>query len=394
MTTKVAEPSITDNLAMTRAVSGSQAIVTPEAFAAKLTEWQQQFNVLTPFTTFTALAPGWAISGTIVQISPNTHPDGPREVYGGLPFLKKRERDDGSWEQLEVAIAKKGLRKLAEGAGISTQTYELPTNQRFYWKVKAVATYRGIDGTPITREATKEWDLRDGSPQLKGWTADQVNEGRKHGLRNCEARAINAAIRECGCGIDQKYTVDQLKKPFIAIRVSFQPDMSDPEVRRMVTGAAMQATSALYGGPQGLLGGGAPRPIPDDPDDLPPTGEPRVVGAGTAAPAPTSGSMPSATTSAPAADAPPCEGAVRIVKVKDIKTGKLRNGGTWTLWKVTDSAGVDYSTLEDEVASAARRARDDRAWVECITETKGEYTNLVELAPAGQSPRLPVEDGY
>lgn len=360
---------------MTRAASTAAAITTPEAFTARLTEWQQQFNVLTPFTTFSALAPGWAISGTIVQLSPDKAAG---DVYDGLPFLKPTER----------AIAKKGLRKLAEGAGISTQTYELATTDRYHWKVKAVATYRGIDGTTLTREATKEWDLRDGSPQMRGWKPDQIQEGRKHGLRNCEARAINAAIRECGCGIDQKYTVEQLRKPFIAIRVSFQPDMTDPDIKRMVTQNALGATAALYAG----AGQAVARPLPDE-EGI----EPRLVGASSAAAESTSASAPSASTStaaAPNPDDPPSENAVRIVEVKDAKTGTSRNGGKWTLWKVTDSHGVEYSTLDDEVGAAARKARDAKAWVECITETKGEYTNLVELAPAGQSPRLPMDGGY
>src|SRR6185369_13154252 len=81
---------------------------------------------------------------------------------------------------------------------------------------------------------------------MKGWTSNQIDEGRKHGLRNCEARAINAAIRECGCGIKQKYTRAELAKPFVVVRVAFQPDFSDPDIKRMVTQQAMSGVSALY----------------------------------------------------------------------------------------------------------------------------------------------------
>jgi hypothetical protein len=355
--------------ALTRAASSAAAITTPEAFTAALARWEQHFNVLTPFQTFSHLAPGWGISGTICQISPDTRPDGPREVYGGLPFLKGNE----------VALAKKGLRKLAEAGGISTQTYELPTGERFYWKVKAVATYRGIDGTPMQREATKEWDLRDGSPQMRGWKPDQVHEGRKHGLRNCEARAINAAIRECGCGIDQKYTVDQLRKPFLVVRVAFQPDMSDPEVKRLVTQAAMGATSALYGSSAALPA--APRAIADDEDD-----EPRRVG----------GSVVDAAAAKPAADpnVPPVEGAVRIAKV-DSKSGE-KNGRKWTRFLITDSHGVEHSTFDTAIRDAAEKALASKAWVEIIEEQDGQYRNLVEIAPAGRDQRLPMDDegGY
>lgn len=367
---------------MTVAASRAAAITTPEAFTAALTQWEQQFNVLTPFTTFSHLAPGWGISGTIVRINSDGSPDGPREVYAGLPFLKAGA---------EVALAKKGLRKLAEAAGISTQTYELPTGARFYWKVKAVASYRGIDGTPMQREATKEWDLRDGSPQMRGWKPDQVQEGRKHGLRNCEARAINAAIRECGCGIDQKYSIKQLAKPFLVVRVAFQPDMQDPEVKRMVTQAAMGATSALYGGPAALLAG---RVIPDEDD---PPAAPRFVGASAAAGV-TPGSMPPASTSVGAAvdpEAPPSEEAVRIVDAKPVTGTSKKTGKPYTKYDITDSRGEVHSTFDKGLYDAAVAARDSKAWVEIAVEIANGFKNLVEISPAGQSPRLPMGDeGY
>ncbi|MEZ5421017.1 MAG: hypothetical protein R2708_27260 [Vicinamibacterales bacterium] len=248
-----------------------------------------------------------------------------------------------------------------------------------------MATYRGLDGTPMSREATKEWDLRDGSPQLRGWRPDQVQEGRKHGLRNCEARAINAAIRECGCGIDQKYTIAQLQKPFLVVRVAFQPDMQDPEVRRIVTQAAMGASSALYGG---AALPAAPRAIPDDEDD---GRDLRVVGASVAAPG--SGLVPPASTQGAGAapidpDAPP----VRIVKV-DSKSGE-KNGRKWTRFLITDSQGVEHSTFDAAIKEAAEKARATQSWVEVIVEQDGAYKNLVEIAPAGQSPRLPMDGEY
>ncbi|MEZ5421016.1 MAG: hypothetical protein R2708_27255 [Vicinamibacterales bacterium] len=87
MSTRVADAI--DSTAMTQAASSAAAITTPEAFSTALARWEQHFNVLTPFQTFSHLAPGWGISGTICQISPDTRPDGPREVYDGLPFLRK-----------------------------------------------------------------------------------------------------------------------------------------------------------------------------------------------------------------------------------------------------------------------------------------------------------------
>jgi hypothetical protein len=95
----------------------------------------------------------------------------------------------------------------------------------------------------VTREATFEWDLRDGSDRMKGWTPTRSPRPEER-LRACESRAINAAIRECGCGIKQKYTRAELEKPFLVVRVAFQPDMNDPAIKEMVTQQAMSGVSA------------------------------------------------------------------------------------------------------------------------------------------------------
>lgn len=355
-----------DQQALTTTTDGPTPIITtPAEYTAAMQRWAGRFHVMAPFVNITGLAVDHGILAVQALIDADTRKEGANEVYDGLPFLDK--------EKGEVALAKRGLRKIAECAGISVTTDRTdPRTIPHYWEVKARAVYKGVDGAPVQREASAEWDLRDGSPRLKGFTARQIEEARKHGLRNAETRAINAAIRECGCGLKQKYTKAELAKPFLMLRVAYQPDRSDPEVRRILTQAHVAGTMALFQGARPAL---AAAPIDDEP-----TTEPRVVGSSTTAAAPAA---------AAADDAPPCEGAVRVMEVKEVKRGQAKSG-PWTLWKVVDSHGVEYSTLDDEVATAAMQARDARPtpWLELITETKGEYTNLVELRPAGQQPSL------
>lgn len=223
-------------------------ITTSDEYVTALKRWEGRCNVLTPFTNIIGIATSYGLIATVVKLNPDPLKG---EVYSGytdtgakgMPFLKG-ERGKPSEE---LAPAKIGLRKLAECGGISTDALRTdPRTTPYYWEFKATATYRGLDGSLITRSATFEWDLRDGSDRLKGWTANQITEGRKNGLRNCEARAINAAIRECGCGIKQKYTRAELEKPFVVIRVAFQPDMNDPDIKRMVTQQALGGANALY----------------------------------------------------------------------------------------------------------------------------------------------------
>lgn len=347
-------------------------ISTPEEYRGALLRWQEShFNILTPFTNISALAPQHGILTSLVQVNPDKAAG---EVYDGLPFLKGGE----------VSLAKVGLRKLAECAGISTQTERTDDRRiQHYWEFKAIASYRSIDGAIVTRQATKEWDLRDGSPQMKGWTQNQIEEGRKHGLRNCEARAINAAIRECGCGIKQKYTREELKKPFVICRVMFQPDMSDPEIKRMVTAAALGGTTSLYPqAPREQLGdAGGTVDIVEREEQ----GEPRRVGSGSTSQAPAQTAP-----ATPAADEPPTPDAVRIADIQK-SSGQRKDKSTWTRFAIVDSRGVEHSTFSTTIADQAEKFKLDRTWVEFDEDVTddGEFRNLTGIAPAGQQPKLP-----
>jgi hypothetical protein len=349
-------------------------ITTPDEYTAAMKRWEGRFNVLTPFTSISGLAAQHGIIVSQVKVNPDDSKTGPGEVYGGLPFLKTGE----------VALAKIGLRKLAECGAISTRTIRTdPRTIAHYWEFKAIASYRGIDGAIVEREATQEWDLRDGSDRLKGWTANQVSEGRKNGLRNCEARAINAAIRECGCGIKQKYSKEELARPFIVLRVAFQPDMTDPEIRKIVTQNALGGTRALY-----------PHSEPHAAGDYvdAEVSEPRAVGSGSTMPAQDT-SAPASSTSTPKTDpnVPPVEGAVRIAHIAE-KEGVGKNGRKFVRYLITDHLGVVLSTFDKQHFDDATRFKASNDWVEIVTEKNGDFVNIIEIIKAGTEPALPGLD--
>lgn len=354
-----------------------EVITTPTAFASAIAKWSPATcNLLTPFAKISGIAPHHSIFTAVVAIDPNPAAG---EVYDGLPFLKKDE----------VALAKNGLRRIAEGLGISTELEHLAI-RRHYWLIKARAKYKGVDGQTIVREATCEWDLWSGSPRLKGWTPAQVEEARKHGLRACETRAINAAIRECGCGVKQAYRRAELELPFVTVRVSFQPDYSDAGTRAAMLDAHLGATRALY-----PASGTSVDPWADEGEPAP-----RQVGRGTSADgrqmqqgAPAATATTSSTIAATSSvssgstDAPPAEGGVRIVQVKPI-SGQS-NGKAWTRYVVVDSNGEEHSTFSKSIAESAEKFIASREWVEVVTQQEGKYRNVVEIMPAGQQPALP-----
>lgn len=343
-------------------------ITTPDEFRGALLRWQEKkFHVLTPFSNISGLAPAHGIFSSLVQISADRTAE---EFYDGLPFLKKDH----------VALAKRGLRKVAEGLGISTRLEYLSVGSvRHYWHVKAIASYRGIDGSTIEREASQEWDLRDGSDRLKGWTSPQLSEARKHGLRACETRAINAAIRECGCGIKQSYHKDELTRPFVTVRVMLQLDMSDPDQKRIALERALGSTNMLYQN--------ASRSLPSvevlDDDQPAGTAEPRQVG---------SGSTPAATPPPPPSK--PAEpvlpngfGFLQDVKVVDLKR---RDGkGTFPKWIAIDRDGVEHVTIKKDFGEKLDRCFKHKIAVD-IDSAENSYQELeiagvLEFDPAQPS---------
>lgn len=332
----------------------TETITSPAQFEQAIAKWTGHYNLLTPFTQITGLAHKHGIIASVVKINPDPRKGGPGEVYDGLPFL-----NDG-----EVALAKIGLRKIAEGAGISITTERTdPYTIANYWSFKAIATYRGIDGTIVRREATAEWDLRDGSPRLNGWKPAQVSEGRKNGLRNAETRAINAAIREFG--IKQKYHQRELEKPFLVLRCAWQPDPNDPNDMRVLAESSMRGTSTLYPA-------SAPpaQPIHEG-EVVDPLEEPRTVGSS------------SIVETKPDPNKPPTPDAVRVTAV-DKKPGEKK-----ALYTVTDSKGRKATTRDASIGEAAMKAHNDKYWVELVIEVDGDARELVEIAPVVADSKLP-----
>lgn len=362
------------------ALLDQRVIATPADYTKLLAELASKVNLLTPFTSIAGIAPSHLIRvhTTLLDLDPFKGGD----VYGGfledgrkgMPFLKGTR---GGADE-EFAIAKGGLRKLADLASMSTGARRTDNGVvRNYWSFEGYVTYTALNGTKITKTATAEWDLRDGSDRMKGWVPNQVSESRKNGLRNAETRAINAAIREAGIGIKQKYTRAELQRPFVVIEVAYQPDMSDPLVKEIVTRHALGGHELLYGG-----GGRALPPV----EDVEPAEEPRSVGRGT-----TSQTTPPV----PAADEPPTPEAVKI-KAAEKKSFVYQNGQKkgqqGERYLIIDSTGTEYSTFSKTHYDDAVRFKAENAWVEIATEG-GQYNNIIEIVKAGSAPNLPGLDG-
>ena len=69
---------------------------------------------------------------------------------------------------------------------------------------------------------------------------------RKHAIKLCESGSRNRVIRKI-LNVKSGYTCEEMQKPFVTIRVIFQPPLDDPEVKRQLLAASIQAATGIYG---------------------------------------------------------------------------------------------------------------------------------------------------
>jgi hypothetical protein len=243
-------------------------------------------NVIAPPLTGGRVPDGFAAAVAVVMVDPV------QDAYE-LPGSQKR------------GLSKKALDDIAGAAGITWLPY--PQSRRLddgsdprYCLFQAVALYRDFGCQPVTVSATKEMDLREGSPTVEAIVercvrkaekdareanrelpkaeaerigrekaANQLRELRLHIVGHAESKARNRAIRTA-MGLRTSYTQADLKKPFVIARLQFTGRSEDPETQRQLTlmnaAAAMGGVAALYGSSQPAL----PGPTRQDPAPVTP----------------------------------------------------------------------------------------------------------------------------
>lgn len=232
-----------------------EVITDASDFNTAVGQWRgsQKFNLLTPITNLSNVPEWHSVVFTEVRLDPN--PD-MKDVYRNPLFCKGDE----------VAISAAGLAKIALAANMETWAVRVDSGTVPYlWEFEGHAKFLSFDGTPIHISRRKEWDLREGSFQLKGMKPPQVEEARKHGAANAESRAINRAIRQYG--IKQVYKQKEVANPFIVAKLAFTPPLHDPEVKRFYMALKMGKEAMLFGAAAGAL---PPAVEGADPLKLPP----------------------------------------------------------------------------------------------------------------------------
>ncbi len=255
--------------------------------AQLLEEYRKKgYNILTPSITLEGLSPHHHATVETVQLSP--------KLEDGDVYPHKADNDEVKTDDRQFRIAKQGLDKLAVLAGVIWHqeggSRRIDNGRdRDYVAFEAFGAIRKADGQLVPVKAfydldfvAIEEDLRANyEAKARRYNKNQdyvdycvsrdMRSKRKHRSTLCESGARNRVIRSL-LGIKKVYTGADLSKPFVCVRITYQPDYEDPEIKRLVTLAAIGAQTSLYGVvPQARLP--EPDQAPYDTADLPENGE-------------------------------------------------------------------------------------------------------------------------
>jgi hypothetical protein len=159
------------------------------------------------------------------------------DVYRGQQFCQENER----------APSRQGLLKLwRTAAGRDVYSKRVDDNDEHVRTYEVAVALKSIDGREVQTIKQKEVDLRPGSPQVERMTDKQLAHNRQMIGTFAEGKAHNRAVRQA-MNLKQKYTLQQLERPFIIPVLLPMLDTSDVQIRRLVAAHALGVVGELYG---------------------------------------------------------------------------------------------------------------------------------------------------
>lgn len=205
---------------------------------AMLNARQRGFNVLAPTMRLQFMPPNHQISIRAVQFDATFN----RE--------QNQAKSNGSYYKVDggnLALHGSSLAMLAAAAGISTTNTDTRLVEPGLWRSIVTITMKGFDGQRRAITKSKIVDLRDGSPEIAGWSNQRIANARQHGAALAESKASNRAIR-AALGLKGSYTPAEAAQPFVFPVLVWVPNLDDPEINRMVTAAELGLIDQVYGG--------------------------------------------------------------------------------------------------------------------------------------------------
>lgn len=366
--------------------SGLRVIVLPPAV-------RDAVNLLTPVSSWNQADPNWTPSISLVTLSAE------KDVHTyTLPGGK-------------LGLNKQALETLGKAAGVLyTRTARVPAGELHEgetWAYRATLGFRRSDGTvdEVTRERgfsreAEMMEIEDAVRKARGDSGPRYAteaaveaECRKRwiaelrfGPAKTESKAINRALR-AALAMPSSVKPATLQKPFLVIGFNFTPDYNDPDIKRALVAAGLNAQAAIYGGREisnalpelaaGDVPGSATPAPPEDVaglEDVPPPGDGEQASAGERAPAEAprhsepafepafDDETPEPVDEPPPADEPPVQGLQIPAKAIDEAGATIVRGEGATgksVKTIVEMAKGGHATAEEWLIWAARELEDE-----------------------------------
>jgi hypothetical protein len=239
--------------ALVKASDLTFALTNVEAINQKLAELESKVILLSPALYVGELPEGFQLVSSVIRIDLSKNEKGYVESddvvhMGGKKFM----------------LSGTAMKRVQRGAAVTWGNGECGrTDDRStmnVWEYTAVGYVTDIDGSRRRITGTYEVDLRDGSaqyeeiveqakerqakPNYKGEVDGgkaAVRAKRRFGMQLAETGAKNRAL--CDMGFKRSYTLEELKKPIVAVRLMFTGKTDDPILKRQFS--TMLAAQAI-----------------------------------------------------------------------------------------------------------------------------------------------------
>lgn len=217
-----------------------------EELRANLERLATQANLVTPIASLDYIPQMHRVSFRVVVIDATL-----RSVKRGDKTYEvgtDTYRDPKFCEPNERALTKTGVLKIFRAAGIdvveSRRVDDRSDGLMVAWRV--VIDVPELDGRLTRYVGTKELDFRPGSPSIARMSEAARVQAASVILENAETKAMLRAAR-AALQLRQKYTLEELAKPFVIPMLVPDLDASDPEIKRMIAAKALRLENVLYG---------------------------------------------------------------------------------------------------------------------------------------------------
>jgi hypothetical protein len=231
--------------------------------------WAQlapKVNLVSPVASVDSILPMHKVSirAVVIDSEVDTKGNGP-ECYRGK-FCSENER----------ALGKVALEKIQAAAGVNP-VYRLRLDDRsdpYYCEIEVKLEVQDFDGTMRTAVKARAVDLRDGSPDatsllnIPGTGKTVLAQARAKIQELADTKAGLRSLRSL-LTLKQKYTVEELKRPFVVPKLVPALDQNDPDQKKALIDMATGRDRLLYGRRPG-----EERELRDATPALPPAGAP------------------------------------------------------------------------------------------------------------------------